>query len=286
MGRGIGFQKHPKDQVDETKIEKIYAPQSKSWLKNFMLLMNDIDPTYFELTDKIISLAMKDLHTKFNEYLLISLTDHIHFAVYRHQHKMDIKNEILWEIKRIYKDEFKVALKAVSLIDKQFNIKLPEDEVGFIAIKFVENRLDNPARKNTEQITDPGNVGTIIRTADAAGFNGVVLSPESVDLYNPKTQRAMQGSQFHINLITRDLSEVITSLKHADIPVYASMLDQSAKKLSEFKPIAQLGLVIGNEAHGVSSTIADLCSEKLYIPIKGKAESLNAAVAAGIMITG
>ena len=154
MGRGIGFQKHPKDQVDETKIENIYAPQSKSWLKNFMLLMNDIDPIYFELTDKIISLAMKDLHTKFNEYLLISLTDHIHFAVYRHQHKMDIKNEILWEIKRIYKDEFKVALKAVSLIDKQFNIKLPEDEVGFIAIKFVENRLDNPARKNTEQITD------------------------------------------------------------------------------------------------------------------------------------
>ncbi len=135
-----------------------------------------------------------------------------------------------------------------------------------------------------DNLADPGNVGTIIRTADAAGFNGVVLSPESVDLYNPKTQRAMQGSQFHINLITRDLSEVITSLKHADIPVYASMLDQSAKKLSEFKPIAQLGLVIGNEAHGVSSTIADLCSEKLYIPIKGKAESLNAAVAAGIMI--
>ncbi len=135
-----------------------------------------------------------------------------------------------------------------------------------------------------DNLADPGNVGTIIRTADAAGFDGVVLSPESVDLYNPKTQRAMQGSQFHIDLLTRDLTDVISALKSYDIPVYASMLDKTAKQLPDFKKVAQLGLVIGNEAHGVSDFIAKLCDEKLYIPIKGKAESLNAAVAAGIMI--
>lgn len=135
-----------------------------------------------------------------------------------------------------------------------------------------------------DQLADPGNVGTIIRTADAAGFDGVVLSPNSVDLYNPKTQRAMQGSQFHINLIVADLPTTIASLKNSDIPVYASMLDRAAKQLPDFAPVAQLGLVIGNEAHGVSLPVAQASDEKLYIPIKGQAESLNAAVAAGIMI--
>ncbi|RMC39130.1 MULTISPECIES: RNA methyltransferase [unclassified Lactobacillus] len=135
-----------------------------------------------------------------------------------------------------------------------------------------------------DHLSDPGNVGTIIRTADAAGFDGVILSPESVDLYNPKTQRAMQGSQFHIKLIVQDLLTVIEIFKNNSIPIYSSVLDSSAKQLQEFNSVLQLGLVIGNEAHGVSSAVAQISDQKLYIPIKGKAESLNAAVAAGIMI--
>lgn len=135
-----------------------------------------------------------------------------------------------------------------------------------------------------DNLADPGNVGTIIRTADAAGFDGVILSPETVDLYNPKVQRSMQGSQFHINLIKEDLFEAVDSLKKSDIPVYASMLDSEAKQLPDFKPVAQVALIIGNEAHGVQKSLAELADEKLYIPIKGKAESLNAAIAAGIMI--
>lgn len=135
-----------------------------------------------------------------------------------------------------------------------------------------------------DNLADPGNVGTIIRTADAAGFDGVILSPETVDLYNPKVQRSMQGSQFHINLIKEDLFEAVDSLKKSDIPVYASMLDSEAKQLPDFKPAAQVALIIGNEAHGVQKSLAELADEKLYIPIKGKAESLNAAIAAGIMI--
>lgn len=135
-----------------------------------------------------------------------------------------------------------------------------------------------------DNLADPGNVGTIIRTADAAGFTGVVLSPESVDLYNPKAQRAMQGSQFHLDLIIKNLGDTITDLKANGILVYASMLDKTAKQLQDFEKEPQLGLVIGNEAHGVSDFVANLSDEKLYIPIKGQAESLNAAVAAGIMI--
>lgn len=135
-----------------------------------------------------------------------------------------------------------------------------------------------------DDLADPGNVGTIIRTADAAGFDGVILSNKTVDLYNPKVQRSMQGSQFHLNLIKADLPDAIASLKAADIPVYASLLDLAAKQLGDFAPVDQVALIIGNEAHGVSPEIAALADEKLYIPIKGRAESLNAAVAAGIMI--
>lgn len=133
-------------------------------------------------------------------------------------------------------------------------------------------------------LADPGNVGTIIRTADAAGFDGVIISPQSVDIYNPKVQRAMQGSQFHISLIINDVKDAIQQFKNYSVPVYASMLDPEAKKLNDFDLVAQLALIIGNEAHGVALDVAELADEKLYIPIIGQAESLNAAVAAGIMI--
>lgn len=95
-----------------------------------------------------------------------------------------------------------------------------------------------------DHLADPGNVGTIIRTADAAGFNGVVLSPKSVDIYNPKTQRAMQGSQFHINVITENLLTVIKEMQDNTIPIYSSMLDKNAKELPEFKKYRKLVLLL------------------------------------------
>lgn len=135
-----------------------------------------------------------------------------------------------------------------------------------------------------DNLVDPGNVGTIIRTADAAGFDGVILSKESVDLYNPKVQRAMQGSQFHIDTLIRDLEETINQFNLAQIPVYASILDKNSKKMEDFEKVPDLGLIIGNEAHGVNSLISEMADEKIYIPIYGQAESLNAAIAAGILM--
>lgn len=135
-----------------------------------------------------------------------------------------------------------------------------------------------------DNLTDPGNVGTIIRTADAAGFDGVVLSQESVDLYNPKVQRSMQGSQFHIQIIQTSIMAALASFQENGLPIYVSVLDKEAKKLNNVIPVPQLALVIGNEAHGASDQVIASADKKIYIPIKGKAESLNAAVAAGIMI--
>ncbi|MDO4912410.1 MAG: RNA methyltransferase [Lactobacillus sp.] len=135
-----------------------------------------------------------------------------------------------------------------------------------------------------DHLQDPGNLGTIIRTADACGFTGVILSPDCVDLFNPKVQRAMQGSQFHIELIVNDLASSVVDLQAAGIPVYASFLDKKAKSLPEFTKEAQVGIIIGNEAHGVNEDLAKLCDSKVYIPIFGRAESYNAGVAAGILM--
>ena len=112
----------------------------------------------------------------------------------------------------------------------------------------------------------------------------MVLSEESVDLYNPKVQRSMQGSQFHIQIIQNPILEAISSFKENGLPVYVSILDKTAKSLNNCTPVPQLALVIGNEAHGASKEVIETADKKIYIPIKGKAESLNAAVAAGIMI--
>ena len=153
IGKGLGFQKKTGDYVDESLVTKTYTPTADNWLANFQSLMSDIEPEYFELTSEIIELAEKQLNTKFNGYLLISLTDHIHFAVYRHQHQMDIKNEILWEIKRIYHQEYEVGRQALALISNRFDVQLPDDEAGFIAMKFVENSMSDSNGDQTVAMT-------------------------------------------------------------------------------------------------------------------------------------
>lgn len=153
IGKGLGFQKKTGDRVDESLVTKTYTPTADNWLKNFQALMSDIEPDYFELTSEIIDLAEQRLNTTFNGYLLISLTDHIHFAVYRHQRQMDIKNEILWEIKRIYHQEYEVGRQALALIKDRFKVQLPDDEAGFIAMKFVENSLSDSNGDQTVAMT-------------------------------------------------------------------------------------------------------------------------------------
>lgn len=135
-----------------------------------------------------------------------------------------------------------------------------------------------------DSLTDPGNVGTIIRTADAAGFTGVVLGQNSVDLYNPKVQRSMQGSQFHMPILRQDIIGTIANFKEHNLPILVSLLNENAQSIFDYETPQNFGLIIGNEAHGVNQNVIDAADEELYIPIYGKAESLNAAVAAGILI--
>jgi len=132
-------------------------------------------------------------------------------------------------------------------------------------------------------LQDPGNIGTIIRTAEAAGAQAVILSEGSVDIYNPKLIRATMGSFFRIPVLTRNLPEAIRECKRAGFEVIAAAVD-GGNFYDRQASIAPKAVVIGSEASGISPDVAGLADKVYRLPIDGGAESLNAAVAAGIFI--
>ena len=135
-------------------------------------------------------------------------------------------------------------------------------------------------------VQDPGNVGTIIRTADAAGFDGILLSRECADLFSPKVLRATMGSVFHLGFsFPASLPEALEELKKKGYSILSSQLD--GDPFYARRDIASsFVLVIGNEGNGVSDEVKAAATHRLCLPMRGGAESLNAAVAAGIMMYG
>lgn len=134
-----------------------------------------------------------------------------------------------------------------------------------------------------DAVQDPGNIGTMIRTADAAGIDAVILGKGSADPFNPKTVRSTQGSIFHVPVVRGDLSEWIDSLKEKDIPVYGTALE-NAVLYHQVKKEGKFALIMGNEGSGIDSNILAKTDANVIIPIMGKAESLNVAVATGIVL--
>lgn len=135
-----------------------------------------------------------------------------------------------------------------------------------------------------DAIQDPGNVGTLIRTADAAGFKGVVLGQDTADAYAPKVVRAMQGSHFHLEVLQGDLNDWIAAFENNNLPVYGSELNDQAKPYQEIQGLSAGALIVGNEGQGINKELAKQTTANLYIPILGQAESLNVAVAGGILM--
>lgn len=134
-----------------------------------------------------------------------------------------------------------------------------------------------------DAVQDPGNVGTMIRTADAAGIDAVILGKGTADPYNPKTVRSTQGSIFHIPVITGDLTEWIDISKEKGIPVYGTAL-QNAVLYHEVKKEGKFALIMGNEGAGIHEDLLAKTDKYVIIPILGQAESLNVAVATGIVL--
>ncbi len=160
---------------------------------------------------------------------------------------------------------------------------------GIIATLKIEKLTDftpNPEKAYVycDKISDPGNLGTIIRTADAAGFGGVLLSPECCDLYNPKTVRSSMGSFFHIDIIEDVTVEKLKSIKDSGFSIFSGVLSDKTINYTDADMKKPTIIVIGNESNGVSQEVIDISTELIKIPILGSAESLNASIAAAIIM--
>ncbi|MBQ6968283.1 MAG: RNA methyltransferase [Lachnospiraceae bacterium] len=137
-----------------------------------------------------------------------------------------------------------------------------------------------------ERIQDPGNLGTIVRTAEAAGVSCIIMDRDTTDLYAPKVIRSTMGSVFRVPCFyTEDLSGTIAEMKAKGIVLYAADLKGSVF-YNEVKYPGKTAFMIGNEGNGLKPETAEKADERIKIPMKGKTESLNAAVAAALLMYG
>ena len=135
-----------------------------------------------------------------------------------------------------------------------------------------------------EDLQDPGNAGTILRTADAAGADGILCSKGTVDFYSPKTVRASMGSIFHLPVVqSQSFAEALAGLREHGVHLLAAHL-QGSRPHFEADYSGGCAIMIGNEGNGLTPEAAALADERVRIPQPGRAESLNASVAAGILI--
>ena len=184
--------------------------------------------------------------------------------------------------------------EAVFPLDIKDIVYLPMDKVSTVETPQTVMALCSKKEENeslgdhilmVDDVQDPGNLGTIIRSAVAFNIDTVILSKNTVDLYNPKTIRATQGMFFHINVIKKDLLEVMKYLDDIDVPVYGTLVEhgEDVRTLNE-KDKKKFALIVGNEGNGVHKEISDKCDKNLYIKMNSDVESLNVGVATSILL--
>lgn len=188
-------------------------------------------------------------------------------------------------------EQLKLKTKVYTVIDTIFkSISDTDTPQGILAVcnqklyNVSDTICNNPFIIIADNLQNPGNLGTIIRTADAAGATGVLLSQNTVDLYNPKTLRATMGSIFHIPIVQNvDVQKVISDLKANNITVISSDLKANIMPYS-INLKKSIALIVGNEANGVSENILNEADILVKIPLIGKAESLNVSIASSILL--
>lgn len=201
-----------------------------------------------------------------------------------------------WEIKYLLKAESysedinfeNVYTVKDSLFEKISETVNPQGILAVCHIKeFDVTNVDysnSPFFVVLENVTDPGNMGTLIRTADAAGADGIFLSKGCVDIYNPKVIRATMGSIFHLPIYRNlNLMDLMEDFKNNNVKTLAAHLKGTSTPYKVDMTTA-CAVIIGNEANGLSDEISEMASNLVKIPMPGKAESMNAGIAGGILI--
>ena len=158
-------------------------------------------------------------------------------------------------------------------------------KVDIIGIcKIVDNELDLSSNiLILDNIQDPGNLGAIIRSAVAFNLKNIILSNDSVDLYNTKVLRSSQGMNFHLNIVRDDITKVINELKNNDYVVYGTDVINGID-VKSIKNDGKYAIIMGNEGNGISPIVKSLVDKNIYIKMNENCESLNVAVSASIIL--
>ena len=177
--------------------------------------------------------------------------------------------------------EAPTTLVTYEVIRKLSNTVNPQRIIGVVK-KLEEKELGNKVLI-LDDIQDPGNLGTIIRSSLAFNVDSIVLSKTSVDVYNDKVIRSSEGMIFHINIVRRDILNLIDELHDNGYKVYGTKVDGGTSVI-KIDVSNKYALVMGNEGNGVKKEILDLCDEYVYIDMNSSVESLNVGVATSIIL--
>lgn len=192
-----------------------------------------------------------------------------------------LTNELMYEVAKfncIYTSE-KVFNSITDVVNHQGIIAVVEKS----ALDEIKIDYKSDVFLLLDTIQDPGNMGTILRTADSLDINQIIVSENTADIFNPKVVRATMGAIFRVRVIKVDsLAKIVKEMKKRKINIYATDL-QTDKSIYDVD-YKKTAIVIGNESNGVSEEILQLANTKIKIPMTGKTESLNAAVATGIIL--
>ena len=163
------------------------------------------------------------------------------------------------------------------IMNKISSLESPSNFLGLV------KKLPTLNYGNLDNIQDPGNLGTIIRSAVAFNLDTLILSNDCVDLYNDKTIRSSEGMLFKLNILRKDLNTFLTELKNNNYTTYGTDVINGSI-VGEIKFPKKYAIIIGNEGKGLKSTLKNLVDQNIYIPMSPNAESLNAGIAASIIM--
>ena len=149
--------------------------------------------------------------------------------------------------------------------------------------KHKEDKIEGNRVLVLDNIQDPGNLGTIIRSSVAFNVDTIILSEDTVDLYNEKVIRATQGLIFHINVVRENIEETVDNLKKNGYKIYATKVN-GGKSIKDIEDLKKFAIIMGNEGNGVRPSLLNTCDEYLYIDMNKNCESLNVAVATSIIL--
>ena len=228
---------------------------------------------------KYIKLKDKKYRDKTGEFIVEG--SHLVLEAY----KQGLVEELILEIDEVFPISIEnIVYLPIELINKISSVETPQTVMALCKKKEESEELGNHILL-VDDVQDPGNLGTIIRSAVAFNIDTVVLSNNTVDLYNPKTIRSTQGMFFHINVIRRDIKNILEKIKEESIPVYGTLVEHGSdvRELNNSDK-EKFALVVGNEGNGVRKEITDMCDKNLYIKMNSDVESLNVGVATSILL--